>query len=57
MKFFKYRAVLTVSGVYAFVLSKNSVDQRRYESMQIRDRMRKANTGDYEVTTTRRFGA
>ncbi|EDV37057.1 uncharacterized protein Dana_GF11624 [Drosophila ananassae] len=48
--------VLTVGGVYAFVLSKKSVETRRYESMQVRERMRKANKGDYETTATdRRF--
>ncbi|KRF97485.1 uncharacterized protein [Drosophila tropicalis] len=50
-------AILTVGGVYAFVLSKRSVETRRYESMQVRERMRKANKGDYDYTTAsdRRF--
>ncbi|KAH8327246.1 uncharacterized protein [Drosophila bipectinata] len=48
--------VLTVGGVYAFVLSKKSVETRRYESMQVRERMRKANKGEYDATATdRRF--
>ncbi|KAH8400859.1 hypothetical protein KR009_001507 [Drosophila setifemur] len=48
--------VLTVGGVYAFVLSKKSVESRRYESMQVRERMRKANKGDYDLSATdRRF--
>ncbi|XP_075168710.1 uncharacterized protein LOC142240849 [Haematobia irritans] len=49
--------VVTVVGVYSFVLSKNSVDKRRYEDMQIRDRMKKANIGDYESVGSRRFNA
>ncbi|XP_013118237.1 uncharacterized protein LOC106095549 [Stomoxys calcitrans] len=49
--------VITVVGVYSFVLSKNSVDKRRYEDMQIRDRMKKANIGEYESVGTRRFNA
>ncbi|XP_037716329.1 uncharacterized protein LOC119551199 [Drosophila subpulchrella] len=49
--------VLTVGGVYAFVLSKQSVESRRYESMRVRERMRKANQGDYDSTAAsdRRF--
>ncbi|KAH8385101.1 hypothetical protein KR200_004288 [Drosophila serrata] len=50
------RAVLTVGGVYAFVLSKRSVESRRYESLRVRERMRKANQGDYDSSKTdRRF--
>ncbi|KAH8248449.1 hypothetical protein KR032_010296 [Drosophila birchii] len=50
------RAVLTVGGVYAFVLSKRSVESRRYESLRVRERMRKANHGDYDSSATdRRF--
>ncbi|XP_023296942.1 uncharacterized protein LOC111679597 [Lucilia cuprina] len=49
--------VITVVGVYSFVISKNSVDKRRYEDMQIRERMKKANIGDYESVGTRRFNA
>lgn len=38
------------------MLSKKSVETRRYESMQVRERMRKANKGDYDTTATdRRF--
>ncbi|XP_034142072.1 uncharacterized protein LOC117592427 [Drosophila guanche] len=48
--------ILTAAGVYAFVLSKQSVDSRRYESMRIRERMRKANHGDYDSSSSdRRF--
>ncbi|XP_067627632.1 uncharacterized protein [Eurosta solidaginis] len=46
---------ITVLGVSGFVLSKNSVDKRRYEDMQIRQRMRKANVGEYEPIGDRRF--
>ncbi|XP_065368255.1 uncharacterized protein LOC135960794 [Calliphora vicina] len=49
--------VITVVGVYSFVISKNSVDKRRYEDMQIRDRMKKSNIGEYESVGTRRFNA
>ncbi|TMW52216.1 hypothetical protein DOY81_002683 [Sarcophaga bullata] len=49
--------VITVAGVYSFVLSKSSVDKRRYEDMQIRERMRKANLGEYESVGSRRFSA
>ncbi|XP_055390443.1 uncharacterized protein LOC129619287 [Condylostylus longicornis] len=41
-------SVITFAGIYAFVLSKNSIEQRRIESMKVRDRMRKSNYGDYE---------
>ncbi|XP_055904827.1 uncharacterized protein LOC129940498 [Eupeodes corollae] len=41
-------SLITFSGVYAFILSKNSIDKKRVESMQIRDRMKKANFGEYE---------
>ncbi|XP_037917838.1 uncharacterized protein LOC119655809 [Hermetia illucens] len=44
-------AVITVVGIYSFVLSKRSVDQQRIESMRIRDRMRKSNYGEYEAST------
>ncbi|KAH8315144.1 uncharacterized protein [Drosophila kikkawai] len=48
--------VLTVGGVYAFVLSKRSVESRRYESLKVRERMRKANHGDYDSSAAdRRF--
>jgi len=48
-------AIITFTGVAAFVVSKNSVDKRRYESMQIRQRMKKANIGEYETIGSRRF--
>ncbi|XP_053962149.1 uncharacterized protein LOC128865815 [Anastrepha ludens] len=48
-------SVITVAGVAGFVLSKNSVDKRRYKDMQIRERMRKANIGEYEPIGDRRF--
>ncbi|XP_032596882.1 uncharacterized protein LOC116805888 [Drosophila grimshawi] len=49
-------AVLTVSGVYAFVLSKRSVEGRRSETLRVRDRMKKANKGEYDHTISdRRF--
>ncbi|XP_037947133.1 uncharacterized protein LOC119679057 [Teleopsis dalmanni] len=50
-------AIITFSGVSAFVLSKNSIDKHRYESMQVRDRMKKSNIGEYEAVGSRRFTA
>ncbi|KAH8405802.1 hypothetical protein KR215_009284 [Drosophila sulfurigaster] len=48
--------ILTVGGVYAFVLSKRSVDNRRFETLRVRDRMKKANQGEYDHTiSSRRF--
>ncbi|XP_018562960.1 uncharacterized protein LOC108904769 [Anoplophora glabripennis] len=40
--------VITAAGIYSFYLSKKSIDKRRYENMKIRERMRQANTGEYE---------
>ncbi|KRG04777.1 uncharacterized protein LOC26527960 [Drosophila mojavensis] len=49
-------AFLTVGGVYAFVLSKRSVEDRRIENLRVRERMRKANHGEYDHTiSVRRF--
>ncbi|XP_050323560.1 uncharacterized protein LOC126755206 [Bactrocera neohumeralis] len=48
-------SVITVAGVSGFILSKNSVDRRRYQDMQIRERMRKSNTGEYEPVGERSF--
>ncbi|XP_067007480.1 uncharacterized protein [Anabrus simplex] len=41
-------AIITACGVYGFVLSKRSVEAHRYESMKVRERMRKANEGEYD---------
>ncbi|KAL9913272.1 uncharacterized protein LOC119635652 [Glossina fuscipes] len=49
--------IITVGGIYSFILSKKSVDKRRFEDMQIRERMRKSNLGDYEAVGSRKFGA
>ncbi|XP_059609115.1 uncharacterized protein LOC132256615 [Phlebotomus argentipes] len=46
--------VITVAGVYAFVLSKRSIDNRRYENMKVRERMRKSNFGEY-TPSSRKF--
>ncbi|KRF79253.1 uncharacterized protein [Drosophila virilis] len=49
-------AFLTVGGVYAFVLSKRSVEGRRFETLRVRERMKKANHGEYDHTISdRRF--
>ncbi|KAJ8922192.1 hypothetical protein NQ315_004129 [Exocentrus adspersus] len=49
---FKYatdkKALVTVAGIYSFYLAKTSVDKRRYETMKVRERMRQANSGEYE---------
>ncbi|CAD7011348.1 unnamed protein product [Ceratitis capitata] len=50
-----HMSVITFAGVSGFILSKNSVDKRRYQDMQIRERMRKSNIGDYEPIGDRRF--
>lgn len=50
------RSLFVVLGVGGFVVSKNSVDKKRYESMKVRERMRKSNDGDYEdFQDTKRF--
>lgn len=42
-------------GIAGFAASKKSVDRRRYESMKIRERMNKANEGEYQLPETKRF--
>ncbi|KAL6443035.1 hypothetical protein ACFW04_002789 [Cataglyphis niger] len=39
-------SVVTVIGIYAFVLSKQSVNARRYEIMKARQRLRDTNVVD-----------
>ncbi|XP_037948740.1 uncharacterized protein LOC119680105 [Teleopsis dalmanni] len=48
-------SIVTFAGIYAFVVSKDSIIRNRYESMQVRQRMKKANIGDYEKVGNRRF--
>ncbi|XP_019865375.1 uncharacterized protein LOC109594598 [Aethina tumida] len=43
-------ALCTVGGISLFYLSKKSIDQRRYESMKVRERMRQSNLGEYEAS-------
>ncbi|PSN41324.1 hypothetical protein C0J52_20244 [Blattella germanica] len=43
------KAVVTTTGLYSFVLSKRSVDKNRYEAMKVRERIRRSNSGNYEV--------
>lgn len=38
-------------GISAFVLSKKSIDKKRFDNMKIRERMRKANEGQYEPSS------
>jgi hypothetical protein len=52
-----FRTIFVILGISGFALSKNSVDKKRYESMKVRERMRKANEGEYQVPETRRFEA
>lgn len=42
-----FRTAITITGITAFLLSKRSIDQKRYDNMKIRERMRKANEGEY----------
>ncbi|EFN64235.1 hypothetical protein EAG_15163 [Camponotus floridanus] len=39
-------SIITVIGTYAFVLSKRSVNARRYEIMKARQRLRESNVVD-----------
>ncbi|XP_055694046.1 uncharacterized protein LOC129796277 [Lutzomyia longipalpis] len=43
--------VITAAGIYAFVISKRSIDKRRHESMKVRERMKKANFGEYPASS------
>lgn len=44
---FYYRSAVLILGIGSFYLSKKSIDNRRYEDMKIRQRMKESNTGDY----------
>ena len=50
-----FRTIFTILGVSGFVASKNSIDKKRYESMKIRDRIRKSNEGEYQIEGTKKF--
>lgn len=41
-----YRTVAASVGIYAFILSKKSINTQRYENMKARQRMREANIVD-----------
>ncbi|XP_013197797.1 uncharacterized protein LOC106140710 [Amyelois transitella] len=41
-------AIITVTSLSLFVVSKNSINARRVENMKSRERMRRSNEGDYE---------
>lgn len=45
-------SVVIVIGVAGFVYTKQTIEQQRRESMKVRERMRNANTGDYEAKRT-----
>ncbi|XP_049882406.1 uncharacterized protein LOC126378225 isoform X2 [Pectinophora gossypiella] len=40
-------AVITISSLSLFVVSKNSINASRLENMKSRERMRKSNQGEY----------
>lgn len=44
-----------IIGVGGFALSRNSVERKRYESMKVRERMRKSNEGEYQIEETKKF--
>lgn len=46
-------AAVTFGGLYAFYLSKSNIDKKRYELMQVRERIRKSNVGEYEKSYRR----
>jgi len=47
------RALIVSGGIGSFILAKNSINKSRYDAMKSRERMKKANIGDYP--TTRNF--
>jgi hypothetical protein len=38
---------VTTVGLYSFVISKKSIEKRRYEAMKVRERIRTSNAGEY----------
>jgi hypothetical protein len=48
-------AIVIGLGLYSFVLARNQVDNRRYEIMKSKQRMKESNFGDYEVPSQRQF--
>jgi len=43
-------AVIVVAGVGAFAWARTSVDSQRREAMKSRERMKNANSGEYQLT-------
>ncbi|GJQ79310.1 hypothetical protein Trydic_g16177 [Trypoxylus dichotomus] len=43
--------VIVIAGVYAFYLSKSSIEQKRYDHMKIRERIKQSNVGQYEPSS------
>ncbi|KAG5672250.1 hypothetical protein PVAND_002392 [Polypedilum vanderplanki] len=41
--------ILVIIGISSFALSKSSIDQKRYENMKVRERMKKSNEGKYQL--------
>lgn len=44
-----FRTIFVIVGIGGFVASKNSIDKKRYDNMKVRERMRKANEGQYQL--------
>lgn len=40
--------VCVFGGLYSFFLSKQVIDQKRYDNMKVRERIRNSNIGEYE---------
>lgn len=45
-------SVVISVGIGGFVFTRQAVEQQRRESMKVRERIRNANTGDYEPKRT-----
>ncbi|XP_011563497.2 uncharacterized protein LOC105393435 [Plutella xylostella] len=41
-------AIITVTSLSLFVVSRNSINANRIENMKARERMRRSNEGEYE---------
>jgi len=45
-------AAAIICGVGSFVMTKLAVEDKRRDAMKVRERMRNANTGEYETKRT-----
>lgn len=50
-----YRTIFVILGVSGFAVSRSIIEKQRYDSMKVRERMRKSNEGEYEVPASRRY--